>query len=42
MKHEKGVGCFMVPMSGVGRAWEGSNWFLRVLWKWFGKAKDEA
>ena len=22
MKHEKGVACFMVPKSGVGRAWE--------------------
>ena len=21
MKHEKGLGCFMVPKSGVGRAW---------------------
>ena len=67
MKHEKGVGCFMVPMtglggvgkakneaskrvcvflmvrkSGVGRAWEGSNWFPTVLWEWFGKAKEEA
>ena len=25
MKHEKGVGCFMVPMSGVGRAWEAAK-----------------
>ena len=23
MKHEKGVACFMVPKSGVGRVWEG-------------------
>ena len=23
MNHEKGVACFMVPKSGVGRAWEG-------------------
>ena len=22
MKHEKGVACFMVPKSGVGRAWK--------------------
>ena len=22
MKHEKGVACFMVPKSWVGRAWE--------------------
>ena len=25
MKHEKGVGCFMVPKSGVERVWEGSK-----------------
>ena len=25
MKHEKGVGYFVVPKSGVGRAWEGSK-----------------
>ena len=25
MKHEKGVRCFMVHKSGVGRAWEGSK-----------------
>ena len=25
MKHEKGVGYFMVPKSGVGRVWEGSK-----------------
>ena len=25
MKHEKGFGCFMVPMSGVGRVWEGQK-----------------
>ena len=24
-KHEKGVGCFMVPKSGVGRVWEGQK-----------------
>ena len=42
MKHEKGVGCFMVQRSEVGRAWEGSKWFPRVLWEWFGKAKNEA
>ena len=23
MTHEKGFGCFMVPKSGVGRAWKG-------------------
>ena len=27
-----GVGCFMAHKSGVGRAWEGSKWFPRVLW----------
>ena len=42
IKHEKGVGCFMAHKSGVGRAWEGSKWFPRVLWEWFGKAKNEA
>ena len=42
MKHEKGVGCFMVHKSEVGRAWEGSKWFPRVLWEWFGNAKNEA
>ena len=25
MKHEKGFACFMVPKSGVGRAWEGQK-----------------
>ena len=25
MKHERGFGCFMVPMSGVGRVWEGQK-----------------
>ena len=25
MKHEKGVACFMVPKSGVGRVWEGKK-----------------
>ena len=25
MKPENGVACFMVPKSGVGRAWEGSK-----------------
>ena len=33
MKHEKGVGCFMVHKSEVGRAWEGSKWFPKVLWE---------
>ena len=37
-----GVGCFMAHKSGVGRAWEGSKWFPRVLWEWFGNAKNEA
>ena len=32
MKHEKGFGCFMVPMSGVGR----------VGWDRFRKAQNEA
>ena len=26
----------------VGRVWESSKWFPRVLWEWFGKAKHEA
>ena len=42
MKHDKGFGCSMLHKRGVGRAWEGSSWFPRVLWEWFGKAKDEA
>ena len=25
LKHDQGFGCFMVPKSGVGRAWEGSK-----------------
>ena len=25
MKHEKGVGYFVAPKSGVGRVWEGSK-----------------
>ena len=33
IKHEKGVGCFMVHKSEVGRAWECSKWFPRVLWE---------
>ena len=33
MKHEKGVGCFMVHKREVGRAWEGSKWFPKVLWE---------
>ena len=32
MKHEKGVGCFMVHKSEVGRAWECPKWFRKVLW----------
>ena len=36
MKHEKGFGCFMVHKSGVGRAWEGSKWFPKVLREWLG------
>ena len=32
----------MVHKSGVGRAWEGPKQFPRVLWEWFGKAKNEA
>ena len=49
MKHEKGFGCFMVPMSGVRRVWEGQtrsmktwlgvSWFRRVGWEGFGKAQ---
>ena len=52
MKHEKGVQYFMVPKSGVGRAWEsskssmkkklGTSWFPRVGWEGFGKAQNEA
>ena len=52
MKHEKGFGCFMVPMSGVGRVWEGqkrsmkrwlgASWFTRVGWEGPGKAQNEA
>ena len=41
MKHEKGgwVGSSMVHKSGVGRAWEGSKWFPRVLWNGLGRPK---
>ena len=42
MKHEKGVGCFMVHKSGVGRAWEGSNWFPKCCGNGLGKPKNEA
>ena len=31
MKHEKGVGCFMVHKSEVGTVWEGSKWFPQVF-----------
>ena len=39
MKHEKGFGCFMVPMSGVGRVWEGQKggWALHGSQEWGGK-----
>ena len=39
MKHEKGASWLTRV---VGRAWEGSKWFPRVLWEWFGKANNEA
>ena len=39
---KRGVGCSMVHKSGVGKAWEGSKWFPRVLWEWFGKSKKRS
>ena len=36
---KRGVGCSMVRKSGVGRAWEVSKWFPRVLWECFGRPK---